>query len=125
MRVQTNGATNPASQVQQWCGQGQRAYGDNRSGWTEVKREQLNKLLLAGKIKNTPSTCKQNELPALIPWDAALQLYVHLPPGPWPWLRGGAQHKVNEAENTSQAAGCQVRSKGGASLPVPPSDREG
>lgn len=113
-RVQTNGATNPASQVQQSCGQGQRAYGDNRSGWTEVQRERLNKLLLAGKIKNTPSTCKQNELPALIPRDAALQLYIHLPLGPWPWLRDGA--RVNEAENTPRAAGCQARSKGGASL---------
>lgn len=125
MRVlsQTVQQIQTASQVQQWCVQEQPAYGDNRSGWTEVQREQLNKLLLAGKIKNTPSTCNQNELPALIPRDAAPQLYIHLPQGPWPRLLGEARHKVNEAENTPRAAGCQAKSKGGASLPVPSSDR--
>lgn len=82
--------------------------------------------LLAGKIKNTPSTCReQNELPALIPRDAALRLYIHLSPGSWPRLHGGARRRVNEAENTPRAAGCQARSKGAATLPDPSSDREG
>lgn len=88
------------------------------------RESNLNKPLLAGKIKNTPSTCKENELPALIPRDAALQLYIHLPLGPWPRLCCEAQHKVNEAENTSRAAGCQAWSKGGCQPASPPPQRQ-
>lgn len=85
-------------------------YGSDRSHQTGVHREGLNKPVLAGKIKNTLSKCKQH-LPALIPGDVTLQVQICSCFGLWPWSGRGAQHKVNETQNTVRPDGGQTQGR--------------